>query len=407
MASLADMMYGTAQNAAQEQGAGLAQSAQAGAGLAMKQQELDMQTQQMQMKMQSLQQAKIQKYYDWQMGATKITNASDRQNYLNSGVGFGQAMGLPAEVLNPDGVKRLGTDENMQRVATLDTLVTNGQMSAADAIDLSTNPLKQDKFMQVAKTPLEMINKRPDLTASQEFALKQSQAANEAELNRQNALKVAATKAGAGQNFKPKDVIDEQKNQAAQLAPLTKKQAEVAPMLDARDRIATALQKDPTGASVTPQDLSAVVFPLLHGALGRVNEVEINKVLNMPGLAGMTQQQITDKMVGGVNPKAASAIMQWAEDSAKNIDQQVMTHADSIKKSINALPGRTQEQKDALLSGLPDLAKPVYRERPGAAPTVNFMGHDWTPQQLRDTITKNPNSPNAIKAKAALTAAGV
>lgn len=182
MPDFAAMLYGGAQKSAENFGQGAMQSFQQGnqdanaaAGLAIQQEHLNMQTEQMKMQMQQLQTAKTEKLYDFMKGASNIQNAGDRSNYLKNVIGYRNAMGLPADPAFDDSIKRLGTDENQQRLATIQLDVESGKMTAQDAIDLATNPLKADKFAQIAMTPLEFMNKRPDLSGAQkDFLERQS-----------------------------------------------------------------------------------------------------------------------------------------------------------------------------------------------------------------------------------------
>lgn len=199
MADLASMLIGGAQQSEQNAGAGLSQGVQQGvqnyqgiAQLALHKQQLDMQQQQMQMQMQQLQNTKMEKFYDFLGQAKNVQNASDRNNYLKTAVGYANAMGLPQEAVPREEIMNLKTDESQQRMATLETYVKSNQMTPADAIELATNPLKRDKFMQVPMTPLGFMNKSPDLNQAQEFVInketeKQKAALQvEAETRRQN-----------------------------------------------------------------------------------------------------------------------------------------------------------------------------------------------------------------------------
>lgn len=187
MPDFASMIYGTAQNAEQNQGAGLSQAVSTGAELALQKEKLDQAQQMMQMKQQELQQEKIQRLYDFQSKAAQTQNPSDRKNLLQATIGYGNAMGLSNDIVNPKGIMSLASDENQQRMATLDTYTKLDPkdpafMPVSDALDLATNPQKMDKFMQVPKTPLEWMGKNPNLTEAQEYVVNKQTELKKAQL---------------------------------------------------------------------------------------------------------------------------------------------------------------------------------------------------------------------------------
>lgn len=155
MGDLAQMIYGTAQNAQAEQGKGLSESLQSGATLAMKQEELHLQTQQMQLQMAQLQQTKVQKLYDFMGAAHSYDNASDRNAYLKNVIGMRNAMGLDQSVLPDERITQLGSDANTGRLATMNAWVTSGQMNLETYFKTVNNP---DEFAKIPETPLSQVS---------------------------------------------------------------------------------------------------------------------------------------------------------------------------------------------------------------------------------------------------------
>lgn len=222
----------------------------------------------------------------------------------------------------------------------------------------------------------------------------------EDQLNRQNAVTVANARAGASQVFGAKEVEAVSDKHLAQLAPEIKQTAAIQQMQAPRDRVAQSLAADPTGHSVSPQDMAALVYPLLHQAVGRVTVQEISGALGIKGIEGKTQSYIAEHITGGENAQAASNILQWVDDAAQGVDAAKKVKIDSMKAEVNGMSTRSPDQKKQLLNSLGPLEKPVYTPRPST--TISFMGHQWTQQQLQQTIDANPNSPNTAAARKAL-----
>ena len=372
--------------------------------------------------MQELQTAKIGKYYDWQQGASKIENAAERNAYIQSGIGYGRTMGLSDDILNPEGVKKLGTDENQQRMATLDTMVRNNQMTPADAIDLATNSLKADKFLQVAKTPLEFMNKRPDLTEAQEFAIGNKTKVDEAQANRDNAVKVANIRATGQTTPADKEINDFTKT------------------------VANASSRTGMGRNKMMMDAADSTKTMVNTAL-KENGIDVSK-LQTPeqwkaALNGLNKNQVTeivksqDKLLSQANPtvhgqeglappdtpqalvaKYGSALGNAPLGTDQGSFLYPMLKTNDSERAMNAK--KYQNASEVLMNGHPNATKKygtAFMQQQidkitgdsasgGASTGIPFMGHNWTADQLRQTIKDHPNSPNATKAQEALDAAG-
>lgn len=397
----AQMMYGTAQNAEQNVGQGVQQSMAQGADLALRKQQLDTQQQYLQMQMQHLQTAKVQKFYDFVGNAKNIQNAADRKNYLKLAEGYGNTMGIN---VSNGALQGLASDEMQQRLYTLETSVKAGQRTAQDAIDLATNPMRADELSKVPLTPLEFMNKPVDLGQSQEFAINKEQQLKIERERTQEMLAAAQIRANAQTGNVDKVSGDFQKTAAAQLAPINKEQAALSGALDARDRILTSLQKDPSGRLASPQDIGAMVYTLLHSELGRVNTTELENQLHIPGLSqGWTQDQIV-KAMGGVNPNVVRGLVARLDSAASATDAAAQQKAASLKGALSLKKHISPEDQDAIYQKIVGpLVKPVSRPAPGAATvTVNGMAYPRATLQAYVANPANAQHPDYAAAKAAL-----
>lgn len=128
MADFAQMMYGTAQNAAEQTGSGLVQGYAQGAALALKREELGKQQQELQVKRQQLEVAKYEKVGSWLEAANKM-EGSMRDAFVNGYVTKGvAAMGLQ-DAIDPT-VYKMMTKEPAVGNAMM-TGIVNGKYSPA------------------------------------------------------------------------------------------------------------------------------------------------------------------------------------------------------------------------------------------------------------------------------------
>lgn len=419
MPDLASMLYQGAEqtntNVGNQLSQGLSGGFKQGAELALQKQHLDLQTQQMQMEMQKVQDTKVGKYYDYLMSGSAIENPGQRQKHMEFAVGYGNTMGLSP---NKDLTKQLGDTENFERLNTLNTMymdqqqrLMNGEqlkqgeqkLSPAGILDLASDPNKRPQFLQVNRTPLDFTGgKSANLNDEQKFIMQEQTKQKEAQANRDVKVAIAGTKADAGEEKAQKATVSTLAQQQQQaLAPYQKKDAETQNMLAARDRVTQQLGTDSSGKSVSSQDVGAMLFPLLHNELGRVNSVELGNQLHLPGIENMTQDQLV-KWAGGANPNVIKQIITQVNTAAKNSDAGKKAISDSFEARYD-LQGVDDKHKEGLKAAKAPLAKPNYYDPPGAnSGSVNFNGKSWSKAALQAYVTAYPNNPDVGAAKAAL-----
>lgn len=407
MADFATLLYGTAQNAEQTQGQGIStglqegiQDTQAAAQLAIQKQHLDLQQQQMQQQLQEVQTAKVEKLYDYLGKAQNFQNMGARNNYLKSAIGLRDTMGLSSTGIPDESIMALGSDENMGRYAALDMSVQNGQMSAADAARLATDPQLRDKFAQITPIPPEMQNKSPDLSAAQTDFLNRQQKQKEMQIQQNKAdieeqrLDLALKTAGNRQaNVNNKEADTFADKQRAAFKPISDKDAAMGSALQARDRVQSALASDPSGKTIAPQDVGGMVFSLLHGELGRVNSSELANQFHMPGIENMAQDQLV-KIFGGANPNTVKNLIQRVDTSAQELDTERNRISSSFTKQVNN-KNLDDETKQKLLDPMTPYTKSVFYP----SGTHNINGHQMTIGQMRQFADQHPDDPALTQMK--------
>lgn len=147
---------------------------QTGAKLAELQQARQQQAAQIKQRQQELETAKVEKMYSYIKEANQYKNAGDRRNYLKSGIGYRNAMGVSPQQIPDDSIMQLASDENMGRMFTLEMMVDNGEITAMEGADLAFNPMKRDKFAQIVPTPPELMSHSPDLSEAQQRVLERA-----------------------------------------------------------------------------------------------------------------------------------------------------------------------------------------------------------------------------------------
>jgi len=352
MADFASMIYGTAQNAEQEQGAGLPQAIQSGADLAIKQQQLQVNQQIMQQKQQELQQAKIDKTMDWFGKAAAMPEGSVKNAFVKSYIPNGiKAMGLN-DVFHPDSLQMFQADPML--VQFMKNRVENGQDSFGDILKAARDPDTAAKFaampeyqtfggqqaiQEAAQNSVGELKKSADIASDRAFKNK--------ELNEQIAARHEDTKARLAA-MSGKTMSAEENKLATEIRtkfePLSKEQEALSSAQDARDRVLTQLKKDPSGRTASPQDVGAMVYPILHTELGRVNEVELGHQLNIPGLESMTQAQLV-KVLGGINPTAIPGIIQRVDTAAQELDSRKARLSKAYAPQVATKPGAADTLK--------------------------------------------------------------
>lgn len=154
MADFASMLYNTGSQVAQSQGAGLPGAVHEGAQLAQHAEELDTQQKALQQKQAELRTTQLGKLYDYLGAAQKYDNAGARNNYLTSGIGFRNALGLSQQDLPDNVIKGMGADENLGRLATLQAGLRSGEYTMNSYNKIVNDP---QAFGAVVPTPLDAI----------------------------------------------------------------------------------------------------------------------------------------------------------------------------------------------------------------------------------------------------------
>lgn len=401
MADTADLVFNTASQQAQNAGAGLSDAVHSGAQLALQKEQNDIEQAKLQQAQQALQQAKIQKLYDFIGNASKYQNAGDRQNYLKSAIGMRNATGIPAQSIPDDQIMQLGTNENSQRMYTLQTAVNAGQMTPWDAIDLATNPLKADKFAAVPMTPLEFMGKSPDLSGSQENFLKQ-----------QTQLQSSTGRAEAMQQRNTNTAFDQSLKSVSDSNPNLKALLQSYQNLDN----ATNNWKQGKQTSQDMHDLQAVVI----GNMGiRGSSTGEERAKRLAGSAGISLTEATQYLTGDpesvmqTSPKLAEYVLHQAglemQNKRSQVDQALDVGTKKISPLIKANPQYMQSVVDTR-----EAFRKQFTPRPdaagatagGAGPTANIGGHQMTTQQMQAFITQFPQNPLVPQMQQALKGSG-
>src|SRR3990167_3007353 len=128
MADFASQIYGTAQNVAQNQGAGLAEAVQQGVGLAQRQEQIQMQRQELDLKKTELKTAKYDKLIAALDNVTKYKTPKAKNGYLKSLEGYANQLGL-TDMVTPEVFQSLQSDENLGRKVTLRNKLASGEIN--------------------------------------------------------------------------------------------------------------------------------------------------------------------------------------------------------------------------------------------------------------------------------------
>lgn len=416
MADFASMIYGTAQNAAQEQGQGLAQSVQGGAELALKSQQLDQAQQAMQVKMQELQQQKIQKVYDFLGNAHNYTMAGDRNNYVKAGIGLRNASGLTDKQIPDSAFTGMGSDDNMGRDVSARQMVAAGLMTPEQYFKAKADPQAWSQLPVASPESYSMAD--TDVTSAIKDYTAAAQKRSEDALNRENQLKIAGVRSAGQVPAGTKELSDFGKqvaNPSTRAALGRPKQ-----MIDAADAIkqltdgslpanATRAQRVAAYNNLDTRQIAEVTKgldrllsqsnPSVHGneALSPPTTPETflakwgEKAGNVP--QGASQGEFIDRMMGTVN-----------RERALN-EQKFKASAAALKVAYPIASKQYDKEMDDII-GKVTAAPPSAQQ---VSSGVQYAGHTWTTQQLEAkiaaTAAKNPNDPGLAGARAALNAA--
>lgn len=403
MADFASMIYGTAQNAAQDVGQGMSQALQQGASLAMQKQHLDQQQQQMDQQKAQLATAKIEKLYSFIGEAKNYTNAADRKNYLENAIGYRNAMGLDPNAIPDDRIRSLGSNENAGRMYTLQLMVENKQILPMDALRMATDPNLADKFAKINPTPPELMSKPPDLSTALQTLIKQQETAREAD------AKIAATKektAASGSHTK-----NQQMQQTLQL--LESARGNSAVQQAQKDMYAASKAKSLATLYGDPNKLSQSQVSLLVSEIGKIAQGGVPSMHELDLITPNTLQGRFSKqwsaLANDPTPANAGKFVKQYMDYASTLEKDAKTVVkDKYTRVLEAKKGDLDAKDYDVLRE--QYIKPL--DTP-ASKTISFGGHNWTAEQLQGAITKGMSSTDpvvkkkALDAQAALKAAGV
>lgn len=170
MADFAQMIYGTAQNTAQNFGNGLADSMAKGAQLALQKEEIQQKQLQLKQAQKQLMDTKIDKFTEALFKVQNFTDPSAKKNYLTVALPkVRDAYGLQ-DVFSDDVLKSLASsDENIGRAMTLTLAVARGELTATEAAGITNDPVR---FATVIPTgDLLAGGEKPNITDAQKTFL--------------------------------------------------------------------------------------------------------------------------------------------------------------------------------------------------------------------------------------------
>lgn len=127
---------------------------QTGIQLAQMKQQKEQQMQQLQQKQAELKMAKTEKLFSYIKDARNYQNAGDRNRYLKSAVGYRNSLGISPDELSDDQIAMYGSDENMGRIAALESAVQSGELTLNDAAAIAANA---QQFSKVLPLPADAI----------------------------------------------------------------------------------------------------------------------------------------------------------------------------------------------------------------------------------------------------------
>ena len=163
MADFAQMIYGTAQNVAQNEGVGAADQYQKASELALKAEQNA-----------QANNTQIRKLYEYIGNAKNNNTAGDRNRYLKSALGYRNMMGISPDEVPDDHIAGFASDENMGRLYSLRMSVARGDMSVEQAAQIARDPeaLAKTNPIPLDATPADQSDWD---TAQKEFLDRQSQ----------------------------------------------------------------------------------------------------------------------------------------------------------------------------------------------------------------------------------------
>lgn len=366
MASLADMMYGTAQNAAQEQGQGLPQAVTAGADLAFKKQNLDLQQQAMQQKMQEIQSAKVDKAMGWFETSTKMDPGPMRDAFVKQWIPNGlNAIGLQ-DVFHPDALKMAQSNPalvgflsaGMKAQQTLPNGSPNpnyipaqqvfGAMGNADQMaTFAADPRfkafgAQQDIQGAMQTDIAQLKGAADTQASEAAKLAQAKAtAQAAAIRQQNTFTHDDTK--DLQSFKT-HIVDKVNTS---VAPLAKEAKEISVATQAGNRLQAAIDAGKTNYPGAAADAESVKNAYLRSVVSRVTENERESLGVTPGMEGILRQKNIKWGMGGFNPEMMGGVIKLVNGQVGTLNEQLQQQKQLVNDEVDS--SRWSDHKDEIV----------------------------------------------------------
>lgn len=379
MPSLAEMIYGTAQNAAQNSGQGIAEGMKTGAELAMRKRQLDIAQQQVNAHMAQIEQAKAARGLQTFDNTMKLPANLRAAALAKDGPATLALSGLGINI--PDHFRKVVSSDD-----ELAGKVTSRIMQYNDDVAAGKNPSAKDAIADVQN--IYALNELTPSGPAYDAAVKQLDVASKeaagnkvkkdiASSNQANQIEVAKIKA-KGDLQKHGQQMALEREIRNKFAPLDKDTAAMGAALAARDRIDASLKKDPTGMSASRADMGGMVYNFLHTDLGRVNHTELSDIFGIPGIEGQTEQFITNHITGGITPKLFNMVKERLDSAALEHQSRI----DRLRSSFEAT-----NSKDELGS--------MY---PFTAPSIRSIGgHNISRPQAQAFIKAKPTSPMAAQ----------
>lgn len=386
MADFAQMIYGTAQNVAQNQGAGLPEALATGTQIGMKQQEMqqnevnkaaalalkaeELQHKKLELaqKNKELAQAKLGKLYDYVKEARNYDTASARANYLKSALGYRNTMGLDPKAIPDEQIMALGMDENMGRFDALNMEVQAGRMTKDGALKIMNSP---ELLAKVIPVP-DAITKTADLTkAEKEF------------LDRQSQERQATSKSG---------------QQGIQNTVELRKELNAHPVSKDSFAVNTSynkLKKALTGPPSAAGDMSAI--------FGYMKMLDPNSTVREGEQAQAAQATgVPDYVLSAYNRAVTGEKLNAAQrkdflNQARNIYNTQVTTQAAVNKQYEDIAKQSGINPEQIVAGTN--LKPDF----GNDKAIKMdNGKEYPESALRALLLKNPNSPLAPEIKAKL-----
>lgn len=393
MPSFAELIYGTAQGVPSV-GEGATKSMEAGAELALRAEQLGQARAKLAQDQEQLQQVKLEKLYGYIKEANQYKNAADKKNYLNSAIGYRNAMNVDPKLVPDEAILGLASDEKMGRMFTLEMMVERRELSVADAIDLAFNPAKADKFAKLNPTAPELMGRSPDLSDAQKRML-----------DRLSAEKQARERLQAGD--KKTDKVEERQLRSMRARLSGEFQKVNIPSLSSNlDRVDEAMggldtwQKgmslpgyDGLQANIDPKKLTGPALKLRQSVRGLQNEL-----LKMQSGTSVTEQELNNlREQLGMSPVLGEngAIKNWVFRG--------FSSPEAVVEGLRAVRDKMQYIEGNLAAGYPEVYddfKTEYQKRIKATPDkrvstsdLTLYGKSMSRQAWEQFMRDHPNDP--------------